>query len=144
MRREERKYAYVDLFPDEPGPRMTPMHVRGAGMYFVYLTNRNHCTFLFKPRPYDRALDELLCRTFPMGYAQLYLLEKVNNVASGREEPGKGFCVFQDPEWTHVGSGAVGERFPNKHDAVEAMKLIRGRGGPPVIVVRMLEDLTWH
>ncbi|HEY8239906.1 MAG TPA: hypothetical protein VIH35_00585 [Kiritimatiellia bacterium] len=137
-------FAYDDLFPGEPGPRLSPVEEGGVGMHFVYVTNRNRCSYLFKPRERDGEFYDLLSATYPPGYATLYVLEKVNNVASGPDLPGAKFCVFQDPGWTHVGCGATISEHAIKVEAAEAAKANRRDHGIPTVLARVVETMDWH
>jgi hypothetical protein len=143
MRRLGKTFTYVDLFPDEPGPRRTPMQDGGEGLCFVYVTNRNHCSYLFPPRPFDHAFQSLLDRTFPMGYAQLFVLQKLGDSVDDADACAKRICVFRDPERTHVGGGAVDGIFATIEEAQAAARRIREEGMNAVACLVHL-DMSWH
>lgn len=139
-------FPYLPILLRDDEPRCSPMDPGGIGRLFVYITNRNHCTYVFDARPMDRVFHDMLDATFPTGYAQLFVLEKIDPGVVLPAIPGmnRPFYVFQDPARTNVGLGATISFHPDTHAAAVAAKEHRAKTHVATIVVRVHGGITWH
>lgn len=138
---------YVDMFPDDPKPRRTPMDGGGKGSYFVYLTNRNQCSYLFSPRAIDNAFFEAASLQFPMGYSTLFVLELLSSSKVDRSESlsprTPEFCVFTDPARTNMGSGATRSFHPTHEEAIAEVQRLR-KESIRAVTTRVIDRMSWH
>jgi hypothetical protein len=151
------EFAYIPFLVEAGAPRLTPFDPRGQGMYFVYLSNRNHCTYLFDAAPLDEEFVSALNTQFEMGYSTLFILEPWwswqpgKPVCASADLPprvafleGYAFCVFRDPGRTCVGQAAVTSEHADVHEAIAAATAFAQEHEIAVAAARIVDRLSWH
>ncbi|PKL80563.1 MAG: hypothetical protein CVV27_00150 [Candidatus Melainabacteria bacterium HGW-Melainabacteria-1] len=139
---------YQNLFPEDFPSQLKPFDPGGGGAWFAYVSNRNQATCLFAPRPLDE-LMRALNKALPVGYATLFLLEKVLVHRPGEPTPalppaGFAYGVFLGPEQAHVGSSAMLCESVSLEEADAAAAEYCRMQQMPAMVVRIVEILPWY
>lgn len=153
-----RPYAYLRLFPADVVPPISPFGEGGAGMYFVYLSCRNVCTYLFNPRSVDAAFLRELYQHFALGNATLYIVEKwfvaqpeAAAAQAGERPPaprsasgtGVRYGVFRDPAQTPPGGAAFVTEYQNPSNAAQATFDLSRKHQVAVLAGRIVEVFNW-
>ena len=138
-------------------PRISPFDSGGQGLFFVYLSNRNHCSFLFSPEFVTHFFQEDLYNFFPMGYSTLFLLEKLFLISSGKKAAGdfsallknrqttKGnFAVVKDPATALTGGSAISGKYNDIYKAIKSARIKMEKQGASFVVARILDSYSWH
>lgn len=157
---------YLEDYPGALEPRRTPFAEVGEPLepsVFIYMTNRYEGRWSYlMPPGFERRFDP--ASRIPMGYTQLWIMEKIVALAP---EPGKRIRRAHELQFPNFEAGVVRDDFlslfhvlrepvsttsHNDHiggrrrlqDARSFAKRAANQLGLRVVVAKLIEDWTWH